>query len=118
MHSVAELAAAVGCDRRTLWQQWSQVVGPSSEFRLQDFLHWLALLRAVGLKRPERSWDRVADAVGVHPHTLGRWARRYTGGTLRELAGTGPQAAITTLHERWTPLVLGELGITMAAGRG
>jgi hypothetical protein len=50
IHSVNQLAVAAGCDRRTLWNQWNQVVGASSELRLQDFLHWLLLLRAAGRK--------------------------------------------------------------------
>lgn len=118
IHSIADLATAVGCDRRTLWHQWRQVVGPSSGLRLQDFLHWLTLHRALGLKRPDRTWERVAEMVGVHPHTLGRWARRFTGRSLSELAAGSAQAAITLLHEAWTPVVLRDLGITLAGERG
>jgi hypothetical protein len=84
--SVQRLATVVGVDRRTLWSQWNRVAGKSPGARLQDVIHWILLLRAVGHKTPDRSWAEVAAEIGVHPHTLGRFARRYTGRTLPELA--------------------------------
>lgn len=87
--SVKHLAAAAGVDRRTLWHQWNRAVGPSSSLRLQDFLHWLLLLRALGHKVPGQSWASVARDLRVHPHTLGRLAKQLTGSPLRELSDRG-----------------------------
>jgi transposase-like protein len=100
VYSVEALAAAMGCNRRILWQQWSEAAGPTASIRLQDFLHWLLLLRAVGRKVPERSWESVAHDLGVHPHTLGRWAKQLAGRTLRELSTVGTAVVGTMLHYR------------------
>jgi hypothetical protein len=108
IHSVNQLAAAASCDRRTLWYQWNQVAEESSEFRLQDFLHWLLLLRAVGRKVPEQSWESVAHNLDVHPHTLARWAKQLTGRTLGELATNGPAIVGTMLRQRVMDFVLGD----------
>jgi hypothetical protein len=85
VHSVNELAAAVGRNRRSLWHQWNRVVD-GAPLRLQDFLHWILLLRAVGRKTPERSWAAVAEELRMSPQTLWRYARDLTGRTLPELA--------------------------------
>jgi transposase-like protein len=92
--SVKQLAAAMGCDRRTLWHQWSRGVDGQSTLRLQDFLHWLLLVRAVGMKVPGQSWAQVAEELGVHPHTLGRLARQLTGRTLRETCEKGDEVPL------------------------
>lgn len=107
IRSVKHLTAAVGSNRRTLWYQWCKVVGPSSPLRLQDFLHWVLLLRAVGRKTPDRSWATVAEDVGVHPHTLWRFAKQLTGCTLPELAGE-QQEIVQTFRRRVLSFVLGE----------
>jgi hypothetical protein len=84
--SVKQLAAATNTDRRTLWVEWKRAVGPEISLRLQDFLHWLVLLRAVGLKTPGQSWAAVADQVGVSPPTLARFAKQHSGARLQELS--------------------------------
>jgi len=89
VRSVKHLAEAVGSNRRTLWYHWTRVVGVSSPFRLQDFLHWTLLLRAIAKKTPDRTWADVAEDVGVHAHTLWRFAKSLTGCTLPELAAKG-----------------------------
>ena len=104
VRTVAALAEAAGCDRRTLWHQWRQT-GAAGELRLQDFLHWLLLVRAAGAKTPRRPWSDVADDLGVHPHTLARLARQLVGLSLRELAAGG-QAAVA---ERFQEEVLAKL---------
>jgi hypothetical protein len=104
--SVKHLAAAVGVDRRTLWHQWSKAVCPSSSLRLQDFLHWLLLLRAVGHKVPGQSWASVARELRVHPHTLGRLAKQLTGGTLSGLGDGGDVALL--FRERVLDFLVGE----------
>jgi transcriptional regulator GlxA family with amidase domain len=92
IRTVEKLAAAAGCDRRTLWTHWKSAVGPDADLRLQDFLHWLLLLRAAHLKTPRLAWAEVADEVGIHPHTLSRLARQLTGWSLREMADGGHAA--------------------------
>jgi AraC-like DNA-binding protein len=94
IRTVERLAAVAGCDRRTLWSQWRQAFGRDYPLRLQDFVHWLLLLRALQRKRPSRAWALVADQVGVHPHTLSRLTRQLTGRTLRELAREGHPALL------------------------
>lgn len=100
IRTVHKLAAGVGCDRRTLWTQWKQVMKEAdSDLRLQDFLHWLVLLRATGRKTASRSWGAVAQDVGVHPDTLGRLAQQLTGCTLRDLCAGG-QGAVASRFEK------------------
>lgn len=84
VYSVATLARAVHCDRRTLWHAWHRAVGAGP--RLEDFLHWLLLLRAVALKTPSRCWSEVAADLGVGERTLARNASRLADVGLRELA--------------------------------
>jgi hypothetical protein len=85
--SVAELAAALGCNRRTLWRQWQAVARPGVGLRLEDVLDWVLLLHAVGLRTARGSWAAVAAQLGVHPHTLVRTAARLTARPLRVLSG-------------------------------
>ncbi|HZG41597.1 MAG TPA: hypothetical protein VEY93_01460 [Longimicrobium sp.] len=102
--TVSAVARAAACDRRTLWTQW-RATPAATELRLQDFLGWVLLLRAVSAKTPGRSWADVAeDQLGVHPHTLGRLAQRLVGATLRELAGRQSLVA-----SRFEECVLGPL---------
>lgn len=101
--SVARLATAAACDRRTLWRDWRRAVGAGADLRLEDVLHWLILARAVALKTPARSWCDVADELGVHPHTLARFARDFTGHTLRGLLRGGVSAAVDALERRILP---------------
>jgi hypothetical protein len=93
IRTVEKLAAAAGCDRRTLWTHWKNAVnGRGAGLRLQDFLHWVLLLRAAHRKRPSVAWADVADELGIHPHTLSRLARQLTGTPLRDLAAGGHTA--------------------------
>lgn len=108
VRSVNQLAAAVGCDRRTLWLHWKQAVSPKSELRLQDVLHWVLLLRAVGRKTPDRPWAAVAGDIGVSPDTLGRWAKCLAGATLEELAGSGRETLLLRFHARVHDILLGD----------
>lgn len=102
VRTVEKLAVLAGCDRRTLWNQWRHAFGEGEGLRLQDYLHWLLLLRATARKTPDRSWGDVADEIGVHPHTLGRLARQLAGRSLRDLAAGGQ----TALAERFDETVL------------
>lgn len=83
-YSVATLARAVRCDRRTLWHAWRRAVADGP--RLEDFLHWLVLLRAAELKESARCWREVALTLGIDNRTLGRHAGRLLGMRLSDLA--------------------------------
>lgn len=89
VHSINQLARVAGVNRRTLWQQWTSVVSADS-LRLQDFLHWILLIRALGQKKPEISWNTVAKEMGLGLGTLSRYAKQLTGKTLQELHAMGP----------------------------
>ncbi|HET7461572.1 MAG TPA: hypothetical protein VFJ82_09995 [Longimicrobium sp.] len=106
IRTVEKLAAAAGCDRRTLWLYWKQSVGRHSELRLQDFLHWVLLLRAAHGKTEDRSWSEMAEELGIHPHTLGRLARQLTGRTLRELSSRAHITLPQAFETRVLPQVL------------
>lgn len=86
VRSIGQLAAASGCDRRTLWRHWHDAVAARLPLRLEDVLDWLILLHAVGRKEPSRSWSSVAAELQIHPHTLGRISVRLTARSLRMLA--------------------------------
>ncbi|MFL5538977.1 MAG: helix-turn-helix transcriptional regulator [Longimicrobiaceae bacterium] len=104
IRTVERLASAAGCDRRTLWTHWKAAVG--SELRLQDFVHWLLLLRATHRKHGELAWADVADEIGIHPHTLSRLARQLTGCSLRDLAADGHAELVRRFEAEVLALVL------------
>lgn len=106
--SINQLASAVGCDRRTLWCQWQQAIGKgvTERLRLEDMLHWLLLLRAVGLKTPSRSWIDTAGKIGVSPKTLSRWAKQLAGIPLKQLAEGEWEQGVPLFHERIYKLLL------------
>jgi hypothetical protein len=89
--TLEELAAAVDCDRGTLWRSWRRCFEGEPPLRLQDFLNWVLLLRAIEARSGDTSWQVVALRLGVHEHTLGRIARRLTGARLRDLELAGQQ---------------------------
>lgn len=97
--SVSRLSTAAACDRRTLWREWRRAVGDEAETRLEDVLHWLILARALALKTAARTWCDVATELRIHPHTLSRFARQFTGLTLRQV-GSGREGAAAVLMER------------------
>lgn len=101
--SIKQLAGAVGSNRSTLWLQWNQAV--DSPLRLQDFLHWILLLRIVGRKTPGQSWAAVAEQVGVSAHSLARFARQLTGMKLQEVA-ENQEEVVHLFHERVLNFVL------------
>jgi hypothetical protein len=98
LRTVQNLARAVGCDRRVLWQQWKEAMD-GSPLRLQDVLHWFLLLRAAGMKRPGVPWNQVAEGLGVHAQTLGRLSRQLADLSLTGLAGT-QQGVLVERFER------------------
>lgn len=101
VRSVNQLAELAGCDRRTLWLHWSRSAENDASLRLQDFLHWVLLLRALGEKSPMASWAHTAEKIGVHRDTLSRWANRHLGTSLGSLGESGTaQAAALSRFER------------------
>lgn len=86
VHSLADLAAVIGRDRRTLWRYWRDAWRTTPPFRLEDLLDWIVLLHASARKSSGSSWTAVATELGVHEHTLARVASRLLGWTLRETA--------------------------------
>src|SRR4051794_34544414 len=104
IRTVERLASVAGCDRRTLWTHWKAAVG--ADLRLQDFVHWLLLLRATHRKHGELAWADVADEIGIHPHTLSRLARQLTGCSLRDLAAGGHAELLRRFEREVLSLVL------------
>jgi len=89
VRSVEDLAAALGCHRTTLRHQWRRAFGPACEVAPSAFVDWTLLVRAYGEKRAGRKWSAVAEALGVHEHTLGRLSKRLLGCGLREFERLG-----------------------------
>jgi len=106
--SIGQLAAACGCDRRTLWRHWRDVVAAKVSLRLEDVLDWLLLLHALGRKTPTRSWSRVAAELQIHPHTLGRIAARLTTRPLRALASTDQLPLTLQFHSQLVAALVSE----------
>jgi len=100
VRSVGELAQLANCRRGTLWYQWKRIMRGEDDPRLEDFLGWLLVVRAIGLKDHSAAWTDVADGIGVHGRTLGRLARRLTGRTLEELWVAGETQALALFRER------------------
>jgi hypothetical protein len=97
---VCELASLAHCDRTTLWKHWRASLGADHPLTPGRFLDWLILLHAVARKQPGRKWERIADELRVHPHTLMRLAHRLAGSTLRELAKDGRSLLLSRFEER------------------
>lgn len=109
--SVTALARRVDCDRRTLWLHWKRA--RPKEAHLKDFLSWLLLLRAVGLKTPGRSWRAVAEEIGVHTQTLRRLCRRVTGVTLSDARRRGKVWAAGRLSPELARVVFGRPSVPL-----
>jgi tetratricopeptide (TPR) repeat protein len=91
VRSVTVLAEAVERHRTTLGRMWRDAVGEEL-LRLEDFLAWLLLLRAVARRPRGMSWAAVADELDVHEQTLRETSRRLVGRRLDELADASGQA--------------------------
>lgn len=108
---VQQLSAATGYDRRRLARYWGETVALSGKLHLSDFLRWLVLLRVVGQKVPGENWAEAAEALDVHPHTLGRYAKEYAGRTLPELEGEGKKELVNLFRKRVLAFLLEEDGL-------
>jgi hypothetical protein len=103
--SVQALARAAGHSPKKLRQQWREVVPPDVG-RLEDFLDWLAIIRAVALRVRYGSWEATASALNVPLPTLRGQIRRHIGLRPGELAGKGLEFAVGEFEKRIiTPLV-------------
>ncbi|MBW3655563.1 MAG: hypothetical protein KY444_05625, partial [Gemmatimonadetes bacterium] len=111
--SVNQLAQIAGINRRTLWHQWNSVSGISS-LRLQDFLHWILLVRAVGRKTPEKTWSDIAEEMGMGVETLARHAKQLTGRTLQQLAAMGSLNLAQSFRRAMYEFLLREGGLAEA----
>ena len=104
---VSELAATVGCDSSMLRKQWRKAVSPKADLRLEDFIDWVLLLRAVEIKQPNRSWVDVASELRVHEDTLQRIARRFMESSLRHLAAETTTELLPRFQERFLRSLVG-----------
>ena len=103
--SVNQLCTVLGINRRTLWRRWKEAAG-DQELRLQDFLAWLLLLRAIGNRPRSGAWSSVAEDLGVHPQTLAKTARRLTDDTLSGISSQlGPTVWARFEERMLTPLL-------------
>jgi hypothetical protein len=116
VRSISEVASAVGCHRRTLWYQWRSVVRGEPPLRLEDFMHWVLLLRAVARKQVRRGWREAASATGIHEHTLARLARQHTGLCLRRLAAIQPHRVAEAFQSQVLRRVLSIAGCHVLGG--
>lgn len=108
VRSIGQLAAASGCDRRTLWRHWHDAVDARVSLRLEDVLDWLLLLHAVSRKTPVRSWSSVAAELQIHPHTLGRITARLTSRPLRTFSPTDQLPLTLQFHAQLVAALIGD----------
>lgn len=102
VQTVAEFASLVDRDRRSLWRWWNCTFGESSTLSPKDFLDWITIVRASGLRASGRSWTAVANSLEIHEDTLARMARRTLGLGLGELESVGVKVVISVfLREMW-----------------
>jgi hypothetical protein len=117
LRSIRELAAALACDRRTLWRHWRIAAAGRMSLRLEDMLDWLLLLHAVGRKMPGRSWSSIAGDLQIHPHTLGRIAGRLTGRPLGTLTAADQMFLTIQCDAHILGTLLGESERTVSSPR-
>jgi hypothetical protein len=86
--SLSGLTAATGISNAALGRMWRSATGVNN-FRLEDFLDWLILMRAAQRRGYEGAWQWTASAVRVNPRTLRRLCMRLTELTLREMGSLG-----------------------------
>jgi hypothetical protein len=112
VRSIAVLATAVGRNRCTLAREWRRVVGVRPAVRLEDFLDWVLLLRALEIRAAGRKWSAVATGLDVHPHTLSRIALRVGGASLSVLAGAGLEGLVERFRRDFLSTMLNLAPVT------
>jgi hypothetical protein len=108
--SVRNLAGSSGQTRSSFARTWHSSAPKGLTPKV--LLDWLLLLRAVALKFPSRSWEAVAEALGVDQDTLAHLAHRLMNAKLSDLDAN----ALTFLHRRFGDAVLEPLQIRRPTG--
>lgn len=88
VRSQTQLSEYLGVDRATIARQWSRT---GSSVSLKQFIDSTLLIRAMFLKIPSRSWQRIADEIGMNRHTLEHISNRLLGMSLLQLTDTDRQ---------------------------
>jgi hypothetical protein len=101
--SVEALAAAVRCDRRTLWHAWAGDPAARPAMRLEDLVGWSLLIRAVSLRSGGRGWSSIAAELGVSHRRLLRLAERLAGVSLSAAAVLGADQLYRRFRDRMPP---------------
>lgn len=77
--SIKQVAVLMRCSRGTLWHHWTRAARADAPMRLEDYLDWMILIRAVVCKQSGATWGAVARRLGVREQTLARTFRRLAG---------------------------------------
>lgn len=88
VRSLTMLTRETGFPKSTLEYQWRVACRKAGcDGRLEDFVDWLLLLRALRAKVPRATWSDVATSFEIHEHTLTRLAHRLMSHSLAEATG-------------------------------
>lgn len=104
---VQRLAEIMNKSPDVLDHHWHVAVRPESELRLEDYLDWFILLRALQRKRPNANWTAASDTVGVSARTLQRIAHRLTGSSLHDLESVGFKGIAQLCRQQLLKALLG-----------
>lgn len=104
--TVSSLALEADSTRSTLNRQWRSAVRESAGLRLQDFLHWHLLLRAVAHHGSPFDSTAAARRLGMGRKTLERQAMHLTGYPIEALAAAGHDRVIALFRDRVLRLLL------------
>jgi hypothetical protein len=109
--SVQGLCASIGRNRTTLWHHWTKFLG-AQQIRLQDYLDWILILRALELKSPDVSWNAVAAQLRISPFTLRRALLRLLSRRAGEVTANDHFRAIRLIGTNYiNPLLIPHGGI-------
>lgn len=104
--SVKQLATFMRCNRATLCHHWTKTARVNSPMRLEDYLNWVVLMRAVTYKNSGSTWGGVAHRLGLHEQTLSR--------VLGRLAAEKPSHVTSSSVNRITMLFREQLVVTFS----
>ena len=86
--SVTALARGAKRNRANLYRQWRAALRGREGPDLQEFIHWVVLVRAVEEYHRYSSLTAVAGRLGVNRSTLRRNAIRFTGRSFAKLVAS------------------------------
>lgn len=89
VRTIGELAELADRHAATLSRHWRATVPARGDFRMEDFLAWMILMRAAQRRDLEGSWRLAAAVVKVDVRTLRRNAARLTGMRLSQIGAMG-----------------------------